>query len=107
MMMDLLGKSLEDLFVELEKQFTLRTTLQIGMQLIERIRFMHKKSFLHRDLKPDNILMGVGASSNIAYLVDMGLAKKFVKEGKHIPFKEGKELTGTARYASIFTHQGQ
>ncbi len=74
---------------------------------------MHSKNFLHRDIKPDNLLMGVGKKAHIMYLVDYGLAKKFIKEGKfkikegkHIPYKEGKELTGTARYASIATHQG-
>ena len=47
------------------------------------------------------------------FIVDMGLAKRYMKDGnfilttgKHIPYKEGKELTGTARYASISTHMG-
>lgn len=85
----------------------------IGTQLLDRIKFMHKKGFLHRDLKPDNLLVGVGEHSYLIYLVDMGLAKKYIREGKeiiqvgtHIPYKEGKQLTGTARYASISTHQG-
>jgi casein kinase 1 len=69
----------------------------IGEQLVERIRFMHSKNFLHRDIKPDNMLMGVGKKAHIMYLVDYGLAKKFIKEGKsnlnvgkHILYKEGK-----------------
>lgn len=53
----------------------------IGQQLLERIRFMHSKHFLHRDLKPDNLLIGSGKKSKIIYLVDMGLAKKYTKEG--------------------------
>jgi hypothetical protein len=41
-------------------------------------------------------------------LIDYGLAKKFydARTSKHIPYCEGKSLTGTARYASIYTHLG-
>ncbi len=85
MMMDLLGKSLEEIFVAHSKKFSEKTVLMIGLQLIERIEFMHNRKFLHRDIKPDNLLMGIGKKAHIMYLVDMGLAKKFSKNGKHIP----------------------
>lgn len=62
---------------------------------------------MHRDIKPDNFLMGLGRNSHKVYCVDLGLAKRYrKKDGKHIEFKEGKNLTGTARYASIKTHTG-
>ena len=42
------------------------------------------------------------------YIIDFGLAKRYrdPKQGDHIVYKENKELTGTARYASINTHLG-
>ncbi len=50
---------------------------------------------------------GVPEERNRVFLIDLGLAKKYIyKDGKHINFKEGKNLTGTARYASINTHKG-
>lgn len=106
MLMDLLGQSLEDIFADNNRKFSLKTVLLIADQMLERIEFLHSKEFLHRDIKPDNFLMGVGENSDRLYMIDLGLAKKYLKEGNHIPYKDGKELTGTARYASINTHVG-
>lgn len=51
--------------------------------------------------------MGIGKSQHILHLLDFGLAKIYRnKNDKHIPYKEGKSLTGTARYASVNTHNG-
>ncbi|VDQ06107.1 unnamed protein product [Trichobilharzia regenti] len=52
--------------------------------------------------------MGLGKRGNLVYLIDFGLAKKYrdSRTRQHIPYRENKNLTGTARYASINTHLG-
>ena len=75
---------------------------------ISRIEYIHSKNFIHRDVKPDNFLMGLGKKGNLVYIIDFGLAKKYrdACTHQHIPYRENKNLTGTARYASINTHLG-
>jgi len=108
MVMDMLGKSLEDLMQECKKKFDLKTSLYVAVQMIKRIKVVHEERIIHRDIKPDNFLMGsTEMTKTTVYIIDFGLAKCYKSsDGEHIPFKDGKNLTGTARYASINTHIG-
>merc|ERR1712113_995533 len=95
MVMELLGPSLEDLFLIVGRQFTLKTVLMIADQTINRVEFVHSKSFLHRDIKPDNFVIGRGKRVSVIYIIDFGLAKKFrdPRTMMHIAYREGKHLT--------------
>jgi len=108
LVIDLLGPSLEDLFNYCGKKFSLKTVLMLADQMISRLEFMHSRSYIHRDVKPDNFLIGTGARKHVCHVIDFGLAKKYQdpRNGRHILYIEGKNLTGTARYASINTHIG-
>ena len=101
--MELLGHSLEYLFQTHNKKFSLKTVCMLGIQILDRVEYLHSKKIIHRDIKPDNFCIGKGKNSHIVYLVDFGLSKKYwsVTQRCHIPYTIGKSLTGTARYASI------
>ncbi|KAG5498851.1 hypothetical protein JKF63_03140 [Porcisia hertigi] len=107
MVMDLLGPSLEDLFDLCNRRFNVKTVCMLGIQIIQRLQYLHSVGYLHRDIKPENFVMGLGPYSHIVYVIDVGLSKAWRDStGKHIPCAEGKTLTGTARYVSINTHNG-
>ena len=70
---------------------------------------MHQNGFVHRDIKPENFVIGLGARQHYIYLIDYGLAKSYLdgSSGAHVPLQTGKKhLTGTCRYASVWTHNG-
>ena len=99
----LFGKTLFDIFIQNGKQFHPEELCLIALQVIERLETIHAQYIIHRDIKPDNFVMGKGIKSKYLYLLDFGLAKKYRSSStlKHYPLVKKKHLTGTARYASI------
>lgn len=106
LVMQLLGPSIEDLYERCGKRFTVKTTLQLAIQLVGIIESIHNKTFIHRDLKPDNFMLHVATKK--VYIIDFGLAKRYrdPTTHAHIPYCDNKSLTGTPRYASINNHLG-
>ncbi|KAI9259088.1 kinase-like domain-containing protein [Sporodiniella umbellata] len=111
LIMDILGPSLEDMFDVCERRFSVKTVALLALKMISILESVHNKGLLFRDIKPDNFLLGRPGSENEnrLYLIDFGMAKlyKHPKTQQHICYKEGKSLTGTARYMSIHTHLGK
>lgn len=108
MVFELLGPNLEDLFAFCGRKLSLKTVIMIIDQLIPRLEALHLSGLLHRDMKPENCLLGTGPRGNIVYITDFGLSREYETN----PDESGRDhigharLVGTARYASIRAHQG-
>ncbi|UJR10081.1 hypothetical protein I4U23_014303 [Adineta vaga] len=106
--MDLLGPSVEDLLTFSGRKFSSKTICMILEQVLRGIEELHNHSLIHRDLKPDNFLFGLGTNSHMIHLIDFGLCKNYRHPltYEHNLYRTGKTLTGTARYCSLYTHHG-
>ena len=106
---EFLGPNLSQLLNYCGKEkFTLGTVCLIAMQMLNRIEYIHKRHYLHRDIKLENLCIGNEENTNTLYLIDYGLAKRFKdnKTNQHIPYRENRDFIGNERYASINIHLG-
>ena len=102
LVMQLLDKSLEDL-INKYNTFSIKTVAILGYQMVNILQYIHDRHIIHRDIKPDNFVMGAQEDNAKLYILDFGLAKKYRSSRTLVqyPYVKKKKLTGTARYASI------
>jgi serine/threonine protein kinase len=103
LVIDLLGNSLANI-ITYYKTLSLKTVLVLGIQIIKRIKTLHEKCLLHRDIKPTNFVFGLNNNTNKLYLVDFGFAKRYNYNGKHIEEKNINNIIGSANFVSLNIH---
>lgn len=109
LILEYLGPSLDNLAKKFEGHLSLHTVLQLAVQLMDRLEYIHDKGYVHRDIKPNNLLMGRDRRSSVLYLIDFGLAKKYLigESGMHIEPRRTERTVGTYEYCSVNSHLGK
>lgn len=106
MVIDLLSESIEDL-VKKNGKLNLDFVLTIAIETINILEILHNKFIIHRDIKPDNLMLGFKNNRSKIHLIDFGLSKYYINEkGIHKEITYNKKLTGTAKYASLNVLEG-
>lgn len=108
LVMQRMGKSLEDALEEQGGTLGVRAVLAIGVRLLQALRHIHERGMIHRDLKPQNMMLSTDRNDSRVYLIDFGLSKRFMDPVTgHVAYARNRRgLTGTPRYASVSSHLG-
>jgi serine/threonine protein kinase len=104
MILELLGQNLSKVMKSCSGRFSLGTVIIVMKQLLQRIEQIHLKGYLHRDLKPHQILLG--QNKRMVYITDFGLARKFEMNSYHISYQTSCPRTGNATFSSLNNHSG-
>ena len=104
---ELLGPSINSIFELKKHKFLIKDICMLGIQILDRLEFIHSKDVIHRDIKPLNFIIGRKDPKNI-YIIDFSFAHKYrsSRTGKHIQFKNTHTLIGSLRYISINANKG-
>ncbi|KAG1842469.1 casein kinase I isoform delta [Suillus tomentosus] len=108
LVLDLLGPSLRDLFLKHGRKFTLHSVVNLADQLLSRLQYIHSHNYVHGDIKPQNVAVGLHHLRHTAYIINFGVAKEYcdVSTRLHVPFRHNRRFTGTPAFASINSHLG-
>ena len=107
LIVEYLGQSLKQLLEYVGGKFTLATTLKVCTQVLEIVKEIHDRGVVLRYLKPGNMVIGKKANKDYIYLIDFEIAKKYIRNGMHKPYKEGKRVIGNRDFISLNTHLGK
>lgn len=102
LMITLLNKNLQEI-KNIYKTLSLYSVLKIGVQIINIIKTIHNIFIIHRDIKPQNFMIGFNEKEKIIHLIDFGFSKKYIniENGKHIELRKNKEtIVGTLNFVS-------
>ena len=104
--MELLGANLFELFIQCKKKFSLKTVIMIALQMLDRLEALHSIGYIHRDIKPQNIMIGRAEKSHILFLTDFGLSTQYSRSSKEtvLPPLLSNQVTGNALFASVGSH---
>ncbi|KAG2113350.1 kinase-like domain-containing protein [Suillus cothurnatus] len=108
LVLGLLGPSLHDLFLTHDQKFSLHTVVNLGIQLISRLEYIHLHNYVHCDIKPQNFMVGLGHLKHTTFIIYFGIAKEYWDTATrvHIPFHQNQRLIGTPAFTSINNHLG-
>ncbi|KAG1904189.1 putative serine/threonine-protein kinase vrk [Suillus fuscotomentosus] len=108
LILDLLGPSLHSLFLSHSQKFSLETVINLGDQLLSCLKYVHSHNYIHGEIKPQNIVLGLGNTRHTTFIIDFSITKEFwnMSTSVHILFHQGQCLTGTPTFESINNHLG-
>ncbi|KAI0247250.1 kinase-like domain-containing protein, partial [Lactifluus subvellereus] len=108
MVLEHLGPSLKERFNNRGHKFSLITVALIAGQLGSHLQNIYTRYYIQCDIKPANILTGLGDAAYIVYLADFGIAKRFHNPNTHahVPLSNGQHLVGCLAFTSINSHLG-